>query len=79
MTHKSWRVVKTLHNQSINPKGWIFFLYLYENIIYYVVGASNEYPQNMFLWRTKKNIDSFIEKKKKKRKKKSTLSGAMCL
>ena len=26
-------------------------------------GASNEYPQHMFLWRNKKNIDTFGLKK----------------
>ena len=32
-------------------------------------GASNEYPQQIFLWRNKKNINT--EKKKKNRKKKN--------
>ena len=33
-------------------------------------GATNEYPQHMFLWRNKKNINNFQLKK-------STLSGAI--
>ena len=43
-------------------------------------GASNEYPQHMFLWRYKKNTNTFLLGKKKKKKKKQTkkmLSGVM--
>ena len=45
-----------------STKVLIFFLFLHENIrCRYSLevprrGASNEYPQNMFLWRNKKNI-----------------------
>ena len=45
-----------------NPKVLIFFLFLRKNICcgYSLEathrGASNEYPQHMFLWRNKKNI-----------------------
>ena len=47
----------------------IFFLFLHENICcgYSLEvpprGASNEYPQHMFLWRNKKNISIFQMKK----------------
>ena len=47
----------------------MFFLFLHKNICYgYSLegpqrGASNEYPQHMFLWRNKKNIIVFLLKK----------------
>ena len=47
----------------------MFFLFLHENICcgYSLEaprqGASNEYPQYMFLWRNKKNINTFGMKK----------------
>ena len=47
----------------------IFFLFLHENICcgYSLEapyrGASNEYPQHMFLWRNKKDISIFRMKK----------------
>ena len=45
-----------------NWKVLLFFLFLHENICYWCSleapqwGASNEYPQHMFLWRNKKNL-----------------------
>ena len=47
----------------------IFFLFLLENIYcgdsleMPCQGTSNEYPQHMFLWRNKKNINTFWMKK----------------
>ena len=47
----------------------IFFLFLHKNTCcWYSLevpprGASNEYPQNMFLWRNKKDISIFWMKK----------------
>ena len=43
------------------------FLFLHENICcrYSLEGASNEYPQHMFLWRNKKKYCTFGLKKKR--------------
>ena len=57
-----------------NPKVLIFFLFFHENICCGYLygysleaphqGASNEYPQYVFLWRSKKNmINIFLLKK----------------
>ena len=52
------------------PEVLIFFLFLHKNKLWCSLeapqgGASNEYPQHMFLWRNKKTIHSYLELWKK--------------
>ena len=73
----TWRLIAKYFLRSFSPIGLdkggypvnIFFLFLHENICCgYALeaphrGASNAYPQHMFLWRNKKNINTFGLKK----------------
>ena len=58
-----------LHSSRSGVSRWIFFLFLDKNVCcgYSLEaprwGASNKYPQHMFSWKNKKNINIFPEKK----------------